>query len=98
MLGIDETSWLRANRDHPTRFATSLVNLERRRIIDVIPGNASSDVATWLDSQPAAWLHGIAVVATDLAEAFRRALDGRLEHAIRVADPPPCRAYREPLP
>lgn len=27
------------------------------------------------------------MVATDLAESFRRALDGRLEHAIRVADP-----------
>jgi transposase len=36
MLGIDETSWLRANRDHPTLFATSLVDLEARRIIDVI--------------------------------------------------------------
>ena len=87
MLGIDETSWLRANRDHPTRFATSLVDLEARRIIDVIPGNASRDVQGWLDAQPAAWLNGIAVVATDLAESYRRALDGRLEHAIRVADP-----------
>ncbi|MFN8111113.1 MAG: ISL3 family transposase [Thermoleophilia bacterium] len=87
MLGIDETTWLKANRHHSTRFATSLVDLHTRRIIDVIPGNASSDVAKWLDAQPPAWLNGIAVVATDLAESYRHALDGRIEHAIRVADP-----------
>lgn len=87
MLGIDETTWLAANRHHRTRFATGLVDLTHRRIIDVIPGNAASDLARWLDAQPASWCYGIAVVATDLAESYRRALDGRLAHAIRVADP-----------
>lgn len=87
MLGIDETTWLSATRQHPTRFATGLVDLQRRRIIDVIPGNSSAEVQGWLEAQPVCWCHGIAVVATDLAESYRHALGERLAHATRVADP-----------
>ncbi|MCC6498117.1 MAG: ISL3 family transposase [Propionibacteriaceae bacterium] len=87
MLGIDETTWLSATRQHRTRYATSLVDLAARVVIDVIPGNASADVQGWLEAQPAAWCHRVAVVATDLAESYRHALGERLAHAIRVADP-----------
>ena len=86
-LGVDETTWLSASREHPTLFATGLVDLDRRVVIDVIPGNASSDLGSWLDTRPDVWLAGIRVVATDLAESYRAGLNGRLEHAIRVADP-----------
>ncbi len=86
-LGVDETSWLRATKDHATIYATGLVNLTRRIVIDVIPGNSSKDLGFWLDRQPALWLNEIRVVATDLAESYRSGLDGRLDHAIRVADP-----------
>jgi len=87
MLGIDETTWLSATRHHSTRFATGLVDLDARRIIDVIPGNTSTDVPGWLQERPAGWCHNVAVVATDLAESYRHALGERLAHAIRVADP-----------
>jgi transposase len=86
-LGVDETTWLSATKDHPTLFATSLVNLERRVVVDVAPGNSAADLAAWLDRQPPGWLDGVQVVATDLAESYRAALDGRLDHAIRVVDP-----------
>ena len=87
MLGVDETPWLTANQDHSTLFATGLVNLERRVVIDVIAGNTSKDLGSWLDAQPPRWLAGIGVVATDLAESYRKGLVGRLPDAIRVADP-----------
>ena len=32
-------------------FATGLVDLTRRRIIDVIPGNRADDLGRWLDAQ-----------------------------------------------
>jgi transposase len=86
-LGIDETTWLSATKDHPTLFATGLVDLERRIVIDVVQGNSARDLGCWLDQQSASWLSGVRVVATDLAESYRSALDGRLDHAIRVADP-----------
>ncbi len=56
-------------------------------MINVFPGNASKDLALWLDRRPAPWLSQIRVVATDLAESYRAVLSGRLDHAIRVADP-----------
>lgn len=50
-------------------------------------GNTGNDLGAWLDEQPVAFTDGIRVVATDLAESYRRGLEGRLDHAIRVADP-----------
>ena len=86
-LGVDETTWLTANREHSTKYATSLVDLERRIVIDVVEGNSGDDLGTWLDEQPEAFTDGIRVVATDLAESYRSGLEGRINQAIRVADP-----------
>ncbi len=86
-LGIDETTWLSATKDHPTLFATGIVDLERRIVVDVVPGNSAEALGAWLDLQAESWLGRVRVVATDLAESYRAALDGRLDHAIRVADP-----------
>jgi len=86
-LGVDETAFLKATQDHPTLYATGLVDLDERIVIDVVPGNTSRDLGSWLDEQPAAWLDQVRVVATDLADSYRAGLVGRLDHAIRVADP-----------
>lgn len=86
-LGVDETSFLRANRWHPTLYATGLVDLEERIVIDMVKGNAAADLRRWTANADPAWLAGIAVVATDLAESFRAGLSPHLDHATRVADP-----------
>jgi transposase len=88
MLGIDETSWLRANRAHPTLYATGLVDLEARILIDMVEGNSADDLRQWCAEQPPAWLAGITTVTTDLAESYRAGLDNEhLAAATRVADP-----------
>jgi len=87
MLGVDETSWLAANRFHPTRYATGLVDLDARIVIDMVEGNSAADLRRWLAGQDRDWLGGIAVVATDLAESYRAGLNPHLSHALRVADP-----------
>ncbi len=87
MLGVDETSFLKANRDHSTLYATGMVDLDARIVIDVVRGNTSRDLGLWLDAQPEPWLEAIRVVATDLADSYRAGLVGRLDHATRVADP-----------
>ncbi len=43
-LGVDETVWLSATRDHPRLYATGLVDLDARHVIDVIPGNRADDL------------------------------------------------------
>ena len=86
-LGVDETSFLAANRYHRTRYATAAVDLDRRVIIDMVEGNKASDLGGWLAAQPQRWLEGVSVVATDLADSYQAGLNGYLDHAIRVADP-----------
>jgi transposase len=86
-LGVDETSWLAANSAHPTLYATGLVDLDGRIVIDMVKGNAASDLRNWLSGRDPEWLAGITTVTTDLAESYRNGLSPHLAHARRVADP-----------
>lgn len=86
-LGVDETSFLAANPQHSTIYATGLVDLQAKIIIDMVEGNAAADLRRWTAGVDAQWLAGIEVVATDLAESFRAGLSPHLDHARRVADP-----------
>lgn len=86
-LGVDETSFLKANRRHSIIYATGLVDLQRSIVIDMVEGNAAADLRRWTRGADPGWLAGIGVVATDLAESFRAGLSPHLDHAVRVADP-----------
>ena len=86
-LGVDETSFLAANRHHATVYATGLIDLERHVVIDMVEGNAAADLRRWTSNADPAWLATIEVVATDLAESFRAGLSPHLDHTRRVADP-----------
>lgn len=86
-LGVDETSYLQATSDHPTLYATGLVDLEAKKLVDLVEGNAAADLRGWLAERDEAWLAGVQVVATDLAESFRAGLAPHLTHARKVADP-----------
>jgi len=86
-LGIDETTFLSANPERSTLFATGMVDLKRKQIIDMVEGNAASDLRRWCAAQDPAWLEDIRVVATDLAESYRAGTSPHLDHATRVADP-----------
>ena len=86
-LGVDETSFLAANAQHPTTYVTGLVDLERSRLVDVVEGNRGADVARWLGARPREWLAGVQVVATDPHEGYRRGISPALDHATLVADP-----------
>jgi transposase len=86
-LGVDETTYLSAKPTHPTVYATGLVDLEAKVLIDLVEGNAAADLRRWTENAHRRWLRGIEVVATDLAESFRAGLSPHLDHATRVADP-----------
>jgi transposase len=64
-----------------------MVDLDRRILIDMVQGNAAVDLRRWCAGQDPHWLAGVRVVATDLAESYRRGSSPHLDHAIRVADP-----------
>ena len=68
-------------------MSLGLVDLEGRKMIDMVKGNAAVDLRRWCAGQDPGWLGGVRVVATDLAESYRAGISPHLDHAIRVADP-----------
>ena len=86
-LGIDETSFLSANPERSTVYVTGMVDLRGRKMVDMVEGNAASDLRRWCAAQDPAWLGDVRVVATDLAESYRAGISSHLDHTIRVADP-----------
>jgi transposase len=86
-LGVDETSFQAARPGQATRYVTGLVDVDGRRMIDLVQGNSAADLRRWCAGADPDWLCGIGVVATDLAESYRSGLSPHLDHAVRVADP-----------
>ena len=86
-LGVDEHSFLAATREHHTIFATSLVDLDRRRVIDLFEGKSAARLRNWCSKRPKSWLGGVRVVALDLTDTYRAGLSPQLSHAVHVADP-----------
>lgn len=86
-LGVDETSFLKANRDHRTVYVTGLVDTEAGILIDMVKGNSGSDLREWCRHQPNEWLTAIETVSIDLTDSYRAGLSPYLDHALRVADP-----------
>jgi transposase len=53
----------------------------------MVEGNSAADLRRWFLAQDPLWLETIEVVATDLAESYRRGIAEHLSHTVRVADP-----------
>ena len=72
-LGVDETSFLRANRDHHTIYATGLVDLEGRRLIDMVEGNAAIELGRWTANADTT-THPNTLLSTQMRRAVKRAV------------------------
>lgn len=87
MLGVDETSFLKARPGAPTRWVSGVVDVGRHRLIDVIEGRNAAELSAWLLAQPGPWRQHVTVTVCDLHEPFRAAFAAHLGHATQVADP-----------
>jgi transposase len=86
-LGVDEHSFLAATREHRTIFATALVDLDRRAVIDLFEGKSAARLRKWCSKRPKNWMRSVRVVALDLTDTYRAGLSPHLSHAKHVADP-----------
>jgi len=62
-------------------YGTIVVDLERRRVVDLLPDRTSTAVADWLQQRP-----GIEVVARDRSTEYARAAAIGVPKAVQVAD------------
>jgi transposase len=63
VVGIDDWAWRRGRR-----YGTVICDLERRRVIDLLPSRSAAPVRDWLAAHP-----GIAVVSRDRAGPYAEA-------------------------
>ena len=76
VLGIDEWAWKKGHR-----YGTILCDLERTRVVDLLPNRSAETVAAWLRQHSS-----IEVVSRDRAGAFTDAIERGAPRAVQVAD------------
>jgi len=85
-LGVDETTFLHARPGRRTVSVTGFVDLERARLLDIVPGRSGAAAGNWLAGRDQVWRDGIAVAALDAFRGYNTALVANLPNATVVMD------------
>ena len=86
-VGLDETAFLRCAPYYRTEFVTSIVDVERGQLLDLVPGRGGEAPRQWLMGQGSASRDAIQFATLDLSGAYKAVLDACLPRATQVADP-----------
>ncbi|SFM96197.1 Transposase [Methylobacterium pseudosasicola] len=76
VIGVDDWAWRRGRS-----YGTIVCDLERRRVIDLLPGRSSAPVRDWLTAHPS-----VTVVSRDRSGPYAEAARSGAPTATQVAD------------
>lgn len=76
VLGIDDWAWRKGHR-----YGTIVCDLERGKVVDLLPDRDSETVQRWLEAHP-----GAEVISRDRASAYAEAARKAAPGAVQVAD------------
>jgi transposase len=86
-LGLDEVLFARRGSFHTKEFATSIVDVGRGQLLDVVPGRRAKGPMEWLYDRGLEFCAGIEWATLDLSGPFRSVFDAMVPGAVQVADP-----------
>jgi len=76
IIGVDDWAWRKGHR-----YGTLICDLERRRVIDLLPDREPATVAAWLAARPS-----IEIIARDRGGSYGAAAEQGRPEALQVAD------------
>jgi len=76
VVGIDDWAWRKGQR-----YGTIVCDLERGKVIDLLPDRSADTTAAWLRAHP-----GIEIVSRDRASLYAEAANRAAPHAVQIAD------------
>jgi transposase len=85
-LGLDETAFVRSAPYFRTSFVTSIVDVGRGQLLDVVPGRGGNEPRHWLMAQTPSWRDAVEYATLDLSGAYKAVFDACLPDATQVAD------------
>jgi transposase len=86
-LGLDETAFVRTAPYRRVSFATSIVDVARGQLLDVVPGQGGEAPRDWLMARGEQWRADIEFATLDLSGAYKAVLEACVPSATKVADP-----------
>ena len=86
-LGLDETLFNRRGRWRTQRWCTSIVDVGRGQLLDLVPGRSAAGPTAWLAHRPQDWLDQIEFGVLDLSGPYRATFNTILPQVHQVADP-----------
>ena len=76
VVGIDDWAWKRGHR-----YGTIVCDLERRKIIEILPDREAATVTEWLSGHPS-----ITIIARDRGAGYKQAATDGRPGAVQIAD------------
>ena len=85
-VGVDEHTFQHANARRRTQMATTFVDIDRARLLDVVPGRSGDVVRDWVTERPDGWAAQIQVATIDAFRGYATAIGDVLPDATLVID------------
>ncbi|HMK63664.1 MAG TPA: ISL3 family transposase [Acidimicrobiales bacterium] len=86
-LGLDEVLFVRRGRFRRQEFSTSICDVQRGQLLDIVAGRSGKNPIEWLENKGEAWRSKVRYGTLDLSGPYRAVFDKMLPHVIQVADP-----------
>ena len=86
-LGLDEHLMMRRGRFRAKTWGTSIVDVGRGQLLDIVRGRTAKAPTRWLLGRPRGWRAGIRWAVLDLSGPYRAAFNAAVPKARQVADP-----------